>query len=98
MSDKTIPVQAQFEQTKVPMRGEFKTADPVQQQIDDDNRLIPNVGDYRDMIQDGKFISPDGETIIPTKLTFRRIRNKTGGVDVVCMVPAFSMTGKEGEI
>lgn len=94
MGDKTVivqPVQAQFENTKVPLVGEMSLADPSLQQTMDDERLIPNIGDSREMKQQGTIYAPDGITKIHCELTLKRIRNKDMGVDVICIVPCLAM-------
>lgn len=92
-----IDVTGNLEQSKVALKAEFGLTDLAQQQIDDDDRLIPNIGDSRTITQKGKFISPDGETSFATDLHFVRTRNKNRGVSVECIVPAFVMTGEKGE-
>lgn len=88
-------VQGQFEQTTVPLSADIAKADPVLQQIIDDDRLLKNVGDSRTMIQKGSIVSPDGETKIECDITFIRTRNKTGGVDVKGIIPAFVLSGQQ---
>lgn len=87
------PIKGRFEQTQKDLAADFKFTDPEQKQIDDDNRLLKSVGDSRTMTQDGKFIAPDGVTVVETPLHFIRTRNKNGGVDVICVVPAMALTG-----
>lgn len=87
-------VSGRLEEMIVPMEADMIQADPVTQQIIDDNEKIPNTGDFRIMVQQGRIIAPDGETVIPTELTFTRRRNERGGVDVTCCVPALGITGK----
>lgn len=96
-ADKTINVgiDAKFEQTTKRVNAELAVGDPSIQQQQDDDRLIPNVGDSRVMRQNGKIMAPDGMTTIDVELTFVRTRNKTGGVDVNCIVPALSMAGEK---
>lgn len=65
----------------------------TQQRIDDD-RLIPNIGDERVMVQQGRIHSPDGETSIATELRFIRRRNKNGGVDVECHIPPLALANE----
>jgi len=87
-------ISGKLEEMIVPMEADIIQADPVTQQIIDDNEQLKNAGDYRVMKQQGSIIAPDGETIIPTELTFVRRRNENGGVDVTCCIPALGMTGK----
>lgn len=87
------PIKGQFEQTQKDLAADFKYTAPEEQQIDDDNRLLKDVGDSRTMTQDGKLIAPDGVTVIETPLHFIRTRNKNGGVDVACVVPAMTLRG-----
>ena len=96
-AEKTIrvPIDAKFEQTNMKVNADLAVGDPCIQQEKDDNRLIPNVGDSRVMRQNGKIMAPDGMTTIDVELTFVRTRNKTGGVDVNCIVPALSMAGEK---
>ena len=80
----------------VKLKAEFKTTDPAEQQRLDDDRLIPLPGDVRIMRQQGKLMAPDGETVIPTELTFIRQRTETGGVSVICQIPALGLAGETG--
>ena len=83
------PVTVQAEETSFQARAEMPLADPVQSQIDEDNKLIPNIGDVRETFSEGKIISPDGKHIVPVDLRFVRTRNEKGGVNVACHVPCF---------
>lgn len=93
--DENIKVKAQFEKTTIPLNAEMKFADPVESMIKDDDDQLKQPGDSRVMVQSGKIISPDGETMIPVDLTFVRTRNSHGGVDVTCCVPSLGLAGNE---
>ena len=88
-----VQARAKFEETNVGVNVYASPLNSVEQrrvadqQIVDDDKLIPNIGDERIIEADGKIGSPDGETFIPTKLTFIRKRNQNGGVDVTCHIP-----------
>lgn len=93
----TVKAKAQFEETVknvnvviAPSQSEAEKS-VAEQQIADDNRLIPNIGDERVMMQKGRIGSPDGETFIENDLRFVRRRNKNGGVDVECHIPALGL-------
>ena len=83
------PVTVKAEETSFQARAEMPITDPVQSQIDDDNRLIPNIGEFRETFSKGSILSPDGKHVVPVDLRFVRTRNKNGGVDVACHVPCF---------
>ena len=90
-------VKAKFEQTEQKLRADFGVSnDPAVQQIKDDDEQLKNVGDSRVIKQQGKIVAPDGETVIPVELTFVRTRNKNGGVDVNCIVPALGLMPQGG--
>ncbi len=87
-------VIGKLEQSTLPLTVDFKSDgdnDPAEKQKIDDDNLIPNPGDFRIMRQHGNIISPDGEMVIPTELTFIRTREKNGGVSVVCQIPALAL-------
>ena len=85
------PVNVQMEQTTVKARAEMSLCPPDDKQRLDDDRMIPNIGDRREIFQNGAIHSPDGETSFPVRLQFIRTRNNNGGVDVRCIVPALPM-------
>jgi hypothetical protein len=87
-------IKVQAEQSTMNARAVMPRMAPDEQQRLDDDRLIPNIGDKREMFQDGTIHSPDGETSIPTRLQFIRTRNEKGGVDCLCIVPALPLTGE----
>lgn len=89
-------IKVQAEQTTFNARAEVAKCAPDEQQHIDDDRLIPNIGDRREIFQDGNIHSPDGETYIPVTLQFIRTRNKNGGVDVLCVVPALTTSPQGG--
>ena len=88
-----VKVTANFEQTQVPLRAEIEHSDQIEQQIKDDDRIIPNIGDERIMVQQGKIISPDGSQVIETDLTIVRKREANHGVSVTVIVPALGLAG-----
>jgi len=85
-------VSGQFEEKIVPLNADFGVGDPSLQQEKDDKELLKNIGDSYSRVQKGMIYSSDGETKIPVDLTFTRIRNKNGGIDVVCQIPCLGMT------
>ena len=87
-------ILGKIEGQNVTLRAEFKTTDPAEQQRLDDDRLIPSPGDVRVMVQQGKIMAPDGETVILTELTFIRQRTESGGVSVICQIPPLAMAGE----
>ena len=93
MEDKSVKVTAQFENTQVPLRAEIKSQDPVAQQILDDDELIPEVGDTREMVQQGSIVSPDGSQVIKTPLYITRRREANHGVSVTVVVPPLALAG-----
>lgn len=95
-SGNSVGMNLQLEQTTIKARADIKVCDPEQQQIDDDNAQIPNVGDQRILKRQGTISAPDGETFIKTDLTFIRKRNAHGGVDVTCIVPSLATTAEKG--
>lgn len=86
------PISGEFEASHQKMVGDFAQCDPSLQQQKDDEELLKNIGDSYTRIQKGTIYSSDGETKIPVDLTFTRIRNKKGGVDVVCTIPCLAAT------
>lgn len=82
-----VGIKGKFEDSEVNLTAKIKTASPDDKQRLDDYRLLKNIGDSRDIVQQGAIHSPDGSHQIPTELTFRRVRNAVGGVDVTCFVP-----------
>lgn len=85
-------VSGQFEEMIVPMDADIIAGDPSLQQEQDDQKLLKNTGDSYSRIQKGTIMSSDGETVIPVDLTFIRIRNSRGGIDVICQIPPLGMT------
>lgn len=59
-----------------------------------DDALIPNVGDFRKVVQKGTVKT--GNAVKEIDITFKRVRNQQGGVDVVAELPSFGITGKSG--
>lgn len=82
------PMTVNFEQTPVKMRADIIPCSEDQKQRSDDDLMIPHEGQQREMFQEGNIVSSDGETVMPVSLQFIRTRNKNGGVDVKCIVPA----------
>jgi hypothetical protein len=92
MGERIEDVKVNFEKTQATMKAKFQEVDPVTQMDNDDNEQLKECGDARVMIQKGTITSPDGETVVPTDLTFIRTRNKRGGIDVTCVVPSLGMS------
>lgn len=90
---KLVSVNMEYEKSKTALNAEMALCDPSAEQAKEDAYLLKEVGDSYARIQKGCIISSDGETKIPVDLTFIRTRNKTGGVDVICQVPALGMSG-----
>ena len=88
-----VKVTAKFEETQVPLRAEVEHANQVEQQIKDDDRLIPDVGNERIMVQQGTITSPDGSCVIDTELTIVRRREANHGVSVTVIVPPLALAG-----
>ena len=82
-----VGIKGTFENTDVNLSAKMKHASPDDKQREEDDLLLKNIGDSRDIIQQGAIHSPDGSHRIPTELVFRRTRNANGGVDVTCFVP-----------
>lgn len=95
-----LSVKGKFEETSMSMSADIAPLTQEEQrivadsQIIDDDKLIPNIGDQRVMVQHGRIGSPDGDTFIPTELRFIRTRNKNGGVDVECHIPSLGFSGE----
>ena len=53
----------------------------------DDDQLIPNIGDEREVVQTARVTLGDG-TAKTFPMTFVRTRNENGGVDCKAIVPA----------
>lgn len=87
-----VPAGMNFEQSKVDITAEMALCDPTIAQAKEDEELLKEVGDSYTRTQKGKIISSDGETTIETDLHFTRTRNKIGGVDVLCVIPALGMS------
>ena len=88
-----VKVNAKFEETQVPLRAEIEHANQVEQQIKDDDRLIPEIGEERIMIQQGQITSPDGSQVIDTELKIIRRREANHGVSVTVIVPPLGLAG-----
>ena len=89
----SVKVNAKFEQSDIPLRAEIDEQKQMAQQIQDDDRLIPNIGDERVMVQQGKIISSDGSMEIKTDLKIIRKREPNHGVSVTVVVPALGLDG-----
>ena len=87
-------ITVKAEETNIPAKAQMKVCDPVQEQIDEDDRILKNPGDSRTMIRKGTIHFPDGKHKIAVDLEFVRTRNKKGGVDVLCKVPCFVNTAE----
>lgn len=88
-----VPVGMNFEKSRADITAEMALCDPSLAQAKEDAELLKEVGDSYIRVQKGHIISSDGETKIAVDLTFIRTRNKTGGIDVICQVPALGMSG-----
>lgn len=89
-----VGIDGKIEQSEIPMSAEMIKCDPSLAQAEEDKKLLVNIGDSYTRIQKGTIHSPDGQTQIPVDLTFIRTRNKTGGVDVICQIPALGMANE----
>ena len=90
---RNVNISAKFEETQIPLRAEIEHANQVEQQIKDDDKYIPNVGDKRVMIQQGTITSPDGSCVIDTDLKIVRRREANHGVSVTVIVPPLGLAG-----
>jgi len=90
---RNVNISAKFEETQVPLRAEIEHANQVEQQIQDDDRLIPEVGEERIIIQQGQITSPDGSCVIDTDLKIVRRREANHGVSVTVIVPPLGLAG-----
>lgn len=95
-SGNLVGMTMQMEQTTFQAKADIIVCDPEKQMNDDDNALIPEVGQQRVLKRQGKIGAPDGETFIETELTFVRTRNAQGGVDVNCIIPCLALTPEKG--
>jgi hypothetical protein len=67
-------------------------SDIEQKQRADDDALIPNPGDVREVVQRGAVRY--GDCVKEIDITFQRKRNDQGGVDVVACMPPLGIMGK----
>lgn len=61
-------------------------------QQEEDDKLIPNVGDQREMVQRGSITA--NNVVTPVDITFIRKRNASGGVDVIAKMPSVNLSGQ----